>query len=251
MSIFGAIGSGILGGLTGGLSSGISGAVGSVFGGGEKRPRYEPYMKAMVGPGNYDKGVNTLAKVNAFADKAAFNARMELAKQHGIHPLHMMGLPSTSQAAPSVVSSGRDYSSFAMAGSDIARSLMAGQSNMERLQERLLEAQIEGQEIDNVSRASQVARTNAMPGSPPSGLMLGERLQSIPHSGLGISRGVHPLHTVAIDEDGNPVRLFNSEDLGDNDIAQLLHTMRYTLPDVIEGQVVTPVRRKIRSFFSR
>lgn len=173
------------------------------------------------------------------------------AKRAGIHPLHAIGLPATAPASYSASAGGGadNFSRFAAAGADISRALHAGSSNMERLQERLLETQIQGQEIDNVMRASEVARVNAMPGSPPAGLMLGEKLQQMPHAGLGLARGVHPLHVTAIDEKGRPIRMFNTQDLGDNEIVQALHALRYTFPDWIDQNISRPVDRGIKSFF--
>lgn len=173
------------------------------------------------------------------------------AKRAGIHPLHAIGMPATAPASYSA-SAGSDsgnLSRFAGAGADLARAIHAGNSNMERLQERLLESQIKGQEIDNVARASEIARVNAMPGSPPAGLMLGEKLQQMPHAGTGLSRGAHPLSVVAIDEKGRPIRLFNTQDLGDNEVAQGMHALRYTLPDWIDQNISRPVDRGLKSFF--
>ena len=176
---------------------------------------------------------------------AAFRKNMDLAKEYGIHPLTMLGVPTSSGA--SVSAPFQDEESFGeklgRAGQDIGRALNSGLTNMERLQERLLTAQIEGQEIDNISRASMIARHN-QPGNPPnasdlnerlvgSGQTLASRLMSVPAKALGSADGYYPLHTTAYDEEGNPIRVYNSNDLGDNEGAQIAHFFGYTLPDII------------------
>lgn len=174
-----------------------------------------------------------------------FQQKMDLAKQHGIHPLMMLGVGSPQVVQPSVVSSdrGMDFGSIAQGGVDIARALSGGtQTNMEKLQERLLAAQIEGQEIDNVSRASQIARVNAA-GSPPAASNMASAKEKISRmdTPFGRTQGSFPLHKTAYDEEGNAVRFFNEEDLGDNDIAQIAHFLRYTVPDYWHSKVTRPI----------
>lgn len=83
------------------------------------------------------------------------------AKAAGIHPVAALGV-NPAQGSPVAIggyggSDGSDY--WAQQGADLGRALTATQSNMERLQERLLETQIEGNEIDNMKRLSDVAKT--------------------------------------------------------------------------------------------
>lgn len=123
-------------------------------------------------------------------------ATIDGARENGIHPLMALGqMPSYSGIAAPSSAPQRDLSSFANAGTDLARAVTAGQTNLEKLQERLLTAQIEGQEIDNVSRASQVARTN-QPGNPP-GMPQGVR--TIPKEVIA-NMGSHELGIAAAEQ---------------------------------------------------
>lgn len=166
------------------------------------------------------------------ADRRSFKTKMQLAKQYGIHPLTMLGVNTTAPTAHSVSSEPSLGQNLAMAGADIARSVGSSHSsNLEKLQERLLSAQIEGQEIDNVSRASQLARVSGAGNPPASSMQSAKDLISNMDTPFGRTQGANPLHKTAYDEEGNAIRMFNEEDLGDNDIAQLWHFLRYTAPD--------------------
>lgn len=217
---------GSLGSILGGL-----GSVGGLFGGKQKRG---PSMDDML----------------KFQRRSIFQnlrSTVEAAKENGIHPLMALGSPASSPMSFSASAGGggsNNFADFANAGADLARSIEAGQpTRMQQLQERLLTAQIEGQEIDNVSRASQVARTS-QPGNPPLGVGLNERLADMP-AGFGHATGVFPLSKVSFDEQGDPVRLFNEEDLGDNEMAAAWHFLRYGAPDVIHNKIGRPLARRI------
>lgn len=198
-----SIGSSILGGI----------------GGGDKRPRYKDALNAQI-----------------LAEKNSWKTKMQMAKDYGVHPLMALGVATPYAPTPTIASSDNTFQRIAQAGSDLSRAITAGQSNMERLQERLLQAQIQGQEIDNASRASQLARTY-QPGSGPgipAGSTLNDRLAEVP--GLfGNADGYLPLHTVAFDESGRATRVFNTNELGDNEIAQAMHAFRYTIPDALSN----------------
>ena len=71
--------------------------------------------------------------------------------------------------------------------------------------------------------------------SAANSFMGGSSIGSTFSSLFGSADGLTPLHTMAYDENGSPIRLFNTNDLGDNDIAQWAHTFRYTIPDYIQG----------------
>lgn len=239
MSILSGIGS-VLGGV-GSVASGLG------LGGGEKRPSYRPYLKAMGLP----KG-STLMDAKQAEIATDWQARMDAAKKHGIHPLHALGVnvQTTSPVAHVGGSSGPDLGAIAYGGSEIARGVLAGQSNMERLQERLLEAQIQGQEIDNVSRASMFARTYGMPGTAAG---LPDRFGNVhygPADRLG-SSGKAPLHVISIDDSGRPMRVYNSQDLGDSEILSAAHAMTYGLTDFIHGRVGRPAGRWIAKQINR
>lgn len=131
--------------------------------------------------------LNKAASKSAAKDQAALNDqnyeaqkefaqhgirwKVEDAKAAGIHPLYALGSATNPFSASYASSSApqSDVSQWANLGSNIGRAVAAKQTNMERLQERLLETQIEGQEIDNMARASEVARRTAqLPPALPS-----------------------------------------------------------------------------------
>lgn len=228
--------------------SAVSSLASGLIGGGQKTPRYFPYYKAMLGP---DVAKTTTgARMNALIAQQEFDGRMESAQKHGIHPLMMLGA-STSSPSPVAVSSGgsgRDFSSIAQAGTDLSRAITGGQTKMERLQERLLETQITGQEIDNVMRASQVRTANQV-GNPPESSSLAERLLDYKTNRTGYGDSVAGIHKIGMDESGNPIRVYNTDELGDNEVAQALHALRYTFPDYIHGNVTKPLARPLARFF--
>lgn len=84
------------------------------------------------------------------------------ARAAGISPLVAMGAPST-QFGASYVSK---PNSWAQAGQDLSRAVTAKTSSAERLNERMLLTQIEGQEIENAIKRSQLVKMSA-PHVPP------------------------------------------------------------------------------------
>lgn len=95
--------------------------------------------------------------------------RVEDAKAAGLHPLAATGMNPAS-ASPSAIQIMPDNSlgnSLASAGQNIMRATQAKATSMERLQARLLETQIEGQEIENAYRASRLSRLTDPTQMPP------------------------------------------------------------------------------------
>jgi len=220
-----------LGGPVGGfIGNALGGAVSGLFG------------KKKRGP---DEGDQIVMRGRALdADVAQ---KIETGKKYGIHPLTMLGVQSPYVGQSTMSSSGPSFGQdLAMQGVDLARSVAAGQSNMERLQERLITAQIEGQEIDNVSRASMLARAN-QPGTGPNGVGLSETISKMNVNKVGYRDDMQPLHTIGYDEAGDPIRFYN-EELGDNEIAQALHAFRYTIPDYLSNKG-NRVGRSFGNFF--
>lgn len=143
-------------------------SIAGAFGGGEKRPKASEAVKYLIGT-KFDKNGNYISWSDAQAihERNMLTKRMKSAKSLGIHPLMAIGMPTSGTPSVPVSTPSADNSleRFASAGADISRAVVAGASNMERLQERLLEAQIEGQEIDNVMRASQARTAYGQPGT--------------------------------------------------------------------------------------
>lgn len=90
------------------------------------------------------------------------------AKAAGIHPVYAMGAqvsPASASFTASPVHSSGD--SWRAAGAGLARAASAGQTASQRLGDRLLESQIEGQEIDNAYKRSQLALQSGSQVPPP------------------------------------------------------------------------------------
>lgn len=92
------------------------------------------------------------------------------AKAAGISPLVAMGAQTFNPAVTPVgfdAQSTRDDASWlANAGADISRAADSTATENARLQNRMLMTQIEGQEIENAAKRSQLMKLNA-PGTPP------------------------------------------------------------------------------------
>lgn len=132
------------------------------------------------GGNGLDEGAMVAQSKNALRwqlryDKQRLSAIREGAKEAGIHPIYALGGGSGSFSAPIAVDgSGPSMADrMAAAGSDIYRAATQMDTEADRLQKRLLLAQIEGQEIDNAYAASRVARdfqsTQLAPPIPSSG----------------------------------------------------------------------------------
>lgn len=193
------------------ISAGASAvsALGGLLGGGGDSPAK---ATSKVGQANIENEIKWLNTV--------LPAKLSKAKQLGIHPLTMLGVQPTSGGSVSTASSPSFGERLAAAGADISRAISAGSSNMEKLQERLLLAQIEGQEIDNVSRASQTART-FVAGTSTAGLPAGERIGN---------SAVIPRSIFLKDRDGRMTEVLNP-DAGDTEMLQFQDYLTRTLPN--------------------
>lgn len=79
------------------------------------------------------------------------------AKAAGVHPLYALNA-QTHSFAPSYVGGTQMGEGIAQAGQDISRAMQSTMDSTQRLQERLLLAQVKGQEIENAYKASLVSR---------------------------------------------------------------------------------------------
>lgn len=137
--------------------------------------------------------------------------RMADAKAAGIHPVAALGMQPANASPVAVGGSyggGADAAHMASLGSDIGRSVMAKQTNLERLQERLLSSQIDGQDIDNALRASQLSRTSGsqLPPGLPTGNPRLDDSPSVPVSMKGTHLDNGPLvNADAVDFDSDPI----------------------------------------------
>lgn len=90
--------------------------------------------------------------------------KVEDAKAAGVSPLYALGAPTTTGFASYT---SPDQSHWSAAGNSIQRAIESKQTNSERLQERLLNAQIDGQEIENATKRSHLALTTGAMKQPP------------------------------------------------------------------------------------
>lgn len=127
------------------------------------------------------------------------------AKSAGIHPLYALGANTTSFAPVSIGSAGTNLGEhFSNAGNALDRAIAAGSSNEQRLRDRLVEAQIRGQEIDNEIRLADLNSKRALtrPGQVGPGLPFGTGGQ---HSG-----NVIPEQQSVMTQDG-PINIPSTE----------------------------------------
>jgi len=155
--------------VTSSLISAGSSLLGGAIGGGSKTPRYYPYYKAMLGP-EVAKS-NTGAVMNGMIDKIAFKARMEAAKDNGIHPLAMLGVnfPSSSPVAVGggESSATRFGDALASAGQDIGRAFHAYKTAPEReMAKKSAALDLDIKEAQRDLLRSQIFQINSA-GSPP------------------------------------------------------------------------------------
>lgn len=111
------------------------------------------------------------AENNALQEKFAQEGirwKVADAKKAGIHPLYALGAQTTSFQPSSIGNQSYDPTeALSRAGQSIDRAIATKGTRLERLNERLLETQIRGQEIDNDLKASNLARTSGAQVSPP------------------------------------------------------------------------------------
>jgi len=111
------------------------------------------------------------AENNALQEKFAQEGirwKVADAKKAGIHPLYALGAQTTSFQPSSIGHQPNSISeNLSRAGQSLDRAIATKGTRLERLNERLLETQIRGQEIDNDKKASDLARTSGAQVSPP------------------------------------------------------------------------------------
>lgn len=228
--------------------------LGGLMGGKQKAPSYYPYMKALVGPERAKK--YTMGENLAYHEKNMFKAKMDSAKEFGLSKLAMLGVPFSSTPPMQVGggSSGSMDSTVAGLGQDLGRVAEAYMTQGERAQARAMTAlDLEGKQLDNDYKRALISSTMAprmQAGNPPavgSGTSLNQALDGIVPNRIGYGDGVVPMHTLAMDENGNLIRTWN-QDLGDNEVMQALHAFRYSVPDYIDGNFIKPAGRSLANF---
>jgi len=239
-------GSSILGGLSsvGNLLSGVSGLFG--------------------GKGTSFKDMNSqLEMQNEWSQKnAAWMARAlpslqaEGWKAAGIHPLAGMGMSPAGGSSFSIGGSAGSDTAAAIdgMGQGLTRAAAALQGRDARsIEARSASLMLDNQELQNERLRTEIRLMNA-PGTPPGtnlpATTLNDTLKSHVLNKLGLADGMAPLSRVAVDESGNPLRVYNDE-LGDNDWMQLMHVLSYTAPDWLYGNIAKPTKQAVQKLFSR
>lgn len=136
--------------------------------------------------------------------------RVADAQAAGIHPLYALGAntPSASPSAIAVQGSDSWQRGLHDMGNSIDRAIESKQTERERLGNRLLLAQIEGQEIENSFKASQIALRSGPqmpPAFPASGQvkMLPDEVTSSWRGDAAMTAGIKPATTQFVNRDGS------------------------------------------------
>lgn len=168
-------------------------------------------VTSLFGGSKSDKSARRAAEQNAAMQRefAQNGIRWKVAdaKAAGVHPLYALGA-QTHSFSPVYTGDTGTPNAIANMGQDISRAMMAKQTNSERLQERLLLAQIKGQEIDNAAKASTVARgfTSSQLPPPLPGINFRDS-DTIASSYInrGVEAAVTPANKIFVGYDGRPV----------------------------------------------
>lgn len=218
----------IMGGLSsaGSFLGGLGQAASGLFGGGSKGPKAPSF-----------EDVSNLQKQFA---KNTVQWRVEDAKKAGIHPLAALGLPSASPNVSMIggETGGADLGTrMAEMGQGMSRAAGAYQTNEQRQYDKaVMGLNLEGKWLENERIRSEIRLMSTGATVAPSATPaisgqgdVNDALLQLPMP-LGYATGALPLHQIGINEHGQPFRMYNDK-LGDNDIAQIAHFMRYTMPD--------------------
>lgn len=180
----------------------------------------------------------------SFDDMLAFNRRstfntirsaVQAGKENGIHPLAALGVQSPS-LTPVATSGGQRGVDFEGMGQGIERAASAYLGYQDR---KIMEASalldLENKQLNNDILKSQAIGSKIAlqrQGSTPNGA-LNDYLSKIEQP-LGSATGATPLHRTAFDQFGQGFPVYN-DDLGDNEILQAVHALRYSLPTIIQN----------------
>lgn len=147
------------------LGSAIDAGIGKLFGGGGTSANKQLAMN--------QKLMDYQLYQSEQFDSRAIQRRVADAKAAGVSPMAALGMTPGSNFVGSTPSI--DYQAVrgqdSGMGQDVSRSMMAAADPMTRLNHRLMNAQIEGQELDNAYKASQIARLTSQVGPSMPGIV--------------------------------------------------------------------------------
>ena len=213
------------------VNTGVS-AVGSFFG--KKGPSLKSLNKQAEVQYNWQRKLNQTALQDRVAD----------ANAAGIHPLYAIGGNVNAGGISMPVGDQSDGDRFSEMGQNIERAVTAFATSEERdLMKKSTMLDLERKQLENdVLRdqavGSRMALQEQVGNAPPAPSVSGQKDKySKMGTPVGYANGVINMHQLAIDDDGDVVRYYNTNGLGDNDIAQTGHYIRYTLPDQIHAGI--------------
>ncbi|AZL82711.1 DNA pilot protein [Apis mellifera associated microvirus 37] len=236
--------------VTSSLISAGSSFLGGLAGGKQKRPRIQDTIKALAGTKNFTPelvaryGGTVGGRIPYGTAQGIFNsqelaARAMGAKAAGIHPLVALGMNPT-QGLQGIIAgeSGGSAvpSALAAAGQDVSRAIEAWQTRDQRIATKIMQNQaLERGALENELLRSQIARTRGsmVPPSVPVNAGHHQTVLADMPTPLGSAIGSHPLHRITHDEKGRPVQVFNSDELGDNEVLQAAHATLYSIPQFL------------------
>jgi hypothetical protein len=224
--------------VTSTLISAGSSLLGSVFGGKKKGPSLEDIQNA-----------------NVRQEDMLFDSRMENAKQHGIHPLVMLGIPpsggGTFGFSGGESSEPSKFEKMAEMGQGISRAAHAWLTREEREMGKIsAQLQLENQALQNDRLRSEIALLH-QPGSPPGQSAFATTdprypgRQDLP---LGAD-AASPRYLPLVNPDGS-ITTVTSPNAGDNEILMLWDFITKTAPDEFKNMLARDVK-KMRAWLNK
>lgn len=172
-------------------------------------------------------------------------------KEAGIHPVYGMGGASSSFSPSFSVGGDSDGpsvgESVTQMGQGISRAAEALISTRERLQNRMIETQIEGQELENTKKAADLALVTGPMATPgiPDARYPGQDNMPIGYGDTG------PLYRKAIDHNGRSIDVLNEDVVGDSEVLQALNAMVRTIPQWMANNVIMPMEDRRQDAYHR
>lgn len=179
-------------------------------------------------------------------------------KEAGIHPVYGLGGGAAMGQMPGINIGGGGANEEAMShmqtlGQGLSRVASAYLSREEReVAQASAALGLENQKLQNDRLRSEIALMNAPgqgPGLSETSAIPGQGdarypLQARMPMGLGDTA---PLLRIGRDQKGNPIRVYN-DDLGDNEVLQMLTSLGFSVPDWIRGNLTQPAAKGLRNF---